>query len=524
MSPNPQDNPVVLAALALEYLSYMEELGYYDLAPKLPPKAPTPQVKQQRLGTGGVRPNTPAARTSQGQSRAVPVGQTRGQYGPEKGANEQNVYTPKPKARRLITNFDATKITLSATDDDIQEQRTSSPSPAFPIKPQASLKSLSPSSLKTTGVRPSDTVSQINATDTFKKPITPPPSRKANNPIDDEILDDLEVLNAMETFKTLQSLKGKTTNSPQKTIPEQKTNLNKQNEPEGKSSLNGNVPPQNPKTTSFATAKEKIIFSHIDDELDPSDESYYELPDSLPGSINYPIPPKMPPHQIDLSLDAPGFEEDEDVLKFFDEEYQERQRELLNSSFIKNSKTLPSLIEGIKTCNLCPFGHNKKGKVTGQGKIGAKIMFVSGPPSLKSLNEKKYPENTEANVLNELLKDLFKLKVQDVFITPIIKCVPLFENFVPQTKKFCRAITLKEIEIVNPSLVIALGPDASQILFDSSDVMFHLRKKTQETLEIKGKFIPFAMVYSLSSMAENEEIKNVAYDDLMRITTKYNIK
>jgi DNA polymerase len=144
-------------------------------------------------------------------------------------------------------------------------------------------------------------------------------------------------------------------------------------------------------------------------------------------------------------------------------------------------------------------------------------MFVCDPPTPQAIKEGRYPPGEEGDLLSKIIQAGFLLKEEELYITPIVKCeAPKTDSLPEATIKVCSKITLKEIELVNPALVIAMGPLASQSLFGTTEPMDILRRK-EETLTCAGKKIPLAMVFSLRDMILEKDNKKRFYNHMQKI-------
>jgi DNA polymerase len=187
-------------------------------------------------------------------------------------------------------------------------------------------------------------------------------------------------------------------------------------------------------------------------------------------------------------------------------------------TYAETAGTLAALREGVAKCRLCPLGEGRKGFFFGKGKVGAKLLFVSDPPTERALRENDYPPAPERYVFSGLLKEIFGLAAEDVYLTPIAKCVAGAGELSPETEKHCKAVTVREIELVRPRVVAALGVNASRILSGTDKPMASLRKRTQENISLGfGKFVPLRMVYGLDEIAKNPDAAETAKDDLGKI-------
>lgn len=138
----------------------------------------------------------------------------------------------------------------------------------------------------------------------------------------------------------------------------------------------------------------------------------------------------------------------------------------------KESKAflLQKLYEPFKECVSCPLAittpHNV---VCGQGNPQARLMFIGEAPG-KNEDEQGMPFVGRSGIL--LTKTLASLGIdrKDVFITNCVKCRPP-ENRKPtraESKTYKERVLLKEIEIIQPTIICTLGATALECLLESS--------------------------------------------------------
>lgn len=115
----------------------------------------------------------------------------------------------------------------------------------------------------------------------------------------------------------------------------------------------------------------------------------------------------------------------------------------------------------LEECRACQLHQNRTQVVKGRGIQGAKLFIVTEAPTF---NEDIIGESLvdDANaLLNNVLKAI-RYDIQDVYITPYIKCFP-FQTFITQTEEeLCFKHLLSEIETIKPHKILLLGRNVSK--------------------------------------------------------------
>lgn len=125
-------------------------------------------------------------------------------------------------------------------------------------------------------------------------------------------------------------------------------------------------------------------------------------------------------------------------------------------------------IEKCERCRLCELEVNKKyGKLYATGNRDSKIIFVGIAPSCyrtEMSDHKAFVGKTSGDFFRNILDEM-GFKGEEMCITNLMKCSTL-ENKLPTAGEinFCNHWFEKEIELVKPEIVVALGGFVGRIL------------------------------------------------------------
>lgn len=118
---------------------------------------------------------------------------------------------------------------------------------------------------------------------------------------------------------------------------------------------------------------------------------------------------------------------------------------------------LKKLKEQISSCRLCELWKGRKNAVFGEGNGNAEIMIIGLGPGREEDKAGRPFVGAAGKLLNELLA-CAGLEREELYITNVVKCIPPNNNPSEEQIKVCtRAYLEKEIEIVNPRIIIPLG-------------------------------------------------------------------
>ena len=120
-------------------------------------------------------------------------------------------------------------------------------------------------------------------------------------------------------------------------------------------------------------------------------------------------------------------------------------------------ETLRDVAAEINVCQKCELSLSRKNAVPGAGPANAEIMLIGEGPGFHE-NEQGLPFVGQAGkLLNELLEH-GGFKREQVFVTNVVKCRPPGNRDPkPEELSACQAYLEKQIEAINPLIIITLG-------------------------------------------------------------------
>jgi len=137
-------------------------------------------------------------------------------------------------------------------------------------------------------------------------------------------------------------------------------------------------------------------------------------------------------------------------------------------------------------CTNCSLEKEREGVVLGSGAISTRLMLVTGMPYSET-GEHSSEKSDKEELLIKILKAI-GINWEDVYITSIIKCSLKHLRPPKSTEvKACLPLLEKEIELIQPDVIVALGAIAAQTLL----------KETKRLVRLRGKFHHFQDRYLL---------------------------
>ena len=174
---------------------------------------------------------------------------------------------------------------------------------------------------------------------------------------------------------------------------------------------------------------------------------------------------------------------------------------------------LKELEEMCKNCTLCDLSKTRNNVVFGEGNPNAKLMFIGeGPGEMEDKAGRPFVGRA-GKLLTKIIENVLGMDRSEVYIANIVKCRPP-NNRVPtiQEAEACKPYLLKQIEIINPDILVCLGKTAFMYLMDDHSPISKIRGRI---FEYKGKkVIP---TYHPSFLLRNPSHKKEAYQDFLLI-------
>jgi uracil-DNA glycosylase family 4 len=141
-------------------------------------------------------------------------------------------------------------------------------------------------------------------------------------------------------------------------------------------------------------------------------------------------------------------------------------------------------------------------------------MFVGEAPGRDEDLQGK-PFVGRAGQLLNLMLHAIGLKREDVFIANVLKCrPPSNRDPLPAEVQKCEPYLLKQIDMISPKLIVALGRIASASLLNTKASLGDLRNQIHTYNQV-----PLVVTYHPAALLRNPQLKRQAWEDLKKILT-----
>jgi DNA polymerase len=158
----------------------------------------------------------------------------------------------------------------------------------------------------------------------------------------------------------------------------------------------------------------------------------------------------------------------------------EAQEQEDNMAVAEKAAELEKIAGEVRQCRKCGLGSLRTNAVPGEGNPNARIMFVGEAPGADE-DAQGRPFVGRAGRLLDKIIEACGLKRGDVFIGNILKCRPP-ENRDPRAEEIisCLPYLQRQIEIIDPEVVVALGAHAARTLLNTTKSIGQLRGQFHE--------------------------------------------
>lgn len=180
----------------------------------------------------------------------------------------------------------------------------------------------------------------------------------------------------------------------------------------------------------------------------------------------------------------------------------------------QSATTIEDLNSQICNCMECPLGSTRTQFVFGSGNPNADVMVIGEAPGADE-DAQGLPFVGRAGKLLTKILEAIDLPRDEVFICNILKCRPP-NNRKPSAAETdtCEPYLWKQIELVKPKYILALGLTAANTLLRTKSSMKDLRGDMHD---YQG--IPTIVTYHPAALLRNPNWKKDTWEDIQKLQT-----
>ncbi len=137
--------------------------------------------------------------------------------------------------------------------------------------------------------------------------------------------------------------------------------------------------------------------------------------------------------------------------------------------------TMSALKEKVHSCKRCPLAKTNTNYVFGEGSAKTHLMFIGEAPGAEEDKQARPFVGRAGQLLTKIIESI-GLERKDVFIANILKCRPPGNrNPLPSEIAACSPYLEKQIDLIRPKVICALGKFAAQTLLNTETPISRLR-------------------------------------------------
>ena len=173
---------------------------------------------------------------------------------------------------------------------------------------------------------------------------------------------------------------------------------------------------------------------------------------------------------------------------------------------------LRAIREDIGDCTRCGLSRGRKNIVFGVGNPRAEIMFIGEGPGADEDEQGEPFVGRAGQLLNNMIAAM-GIRREDVYIANVVKCRPP-QNRAPERDEIetCSPFLMRQVDVIRPKIIVALGATAAKTLLGISDSMASLRGRLYDFRGTK-----LAVTYHPAFLLRDPRQKKEAWKDLQMV-------
>lgn len=173
----------------------------------------------------------------------------------------------------------------------------------------------------------------------------------------------------------------------------------------------------------------------------------------------------------------------------------------------------------IGDCQRCRLSGSRKQLVFGSGNPDARLMFVGEAPGRDEDLQGLPFVGRAGELLTDIIQKGMKIDRSEVYICNVVKCrPPENRNPEPEEVSACSPFLSRQIELVGPEVLVALGRFAAQALLGSTTPISRLRGNWHE---YRG--IPLMPTFHPAHLLRKPDFKRQVWEDIKQVMQRLGI-
>ncbi len=175
--------------------------------------------------------------------------------------------------------------------------------------------------------------------------------------------------------------------------------------------------------------------------------------------------------------------------------------------------TLAALAELVSGCRKCGLCETRTQTVFSDGNGTSGMVFVGEAPGFYEDQQGVPFVGAAGQLLTDIIEKGMKLRRQDVYICNVLKCRPPDNRDPsPEEKRQCEPYLVRQLELVKPKVICALGGHAAKTLL----------KTEESTGKLRGKWhfyhgIPLRVTFHPAYLLRTPSDKRKTWEDIQEV-------
>lgn len=186
---------------------------------------------------------------------------------------------------------------------------------------------------------------------------------------------------------------------------------------------------------------------------------------------------------------------------------------------VQQAENLAALRAHIGDCQRCKLAGGRTNLVFGVGNENADLMFVGEGPGYDEDVKGEPFVGRAGQLLTEIITKGMKLRREDVYIANVVKCrPPNNRNPEPDEIASCMPFLARQIALVQPRVIVALGKFGAQTLLGVATPITRMRGQWHEYQGIK--VMP---TFHPAYLLRNPGDKRLVWEDIKKVMSELGI-
>ena len=183
------------------------------------------------------------------------------------------------------------------------------------------------------------------------------------------------------------------------------------------------------------------------------------------------------------------------------------------------TETMADIRKDLGQCRRCGLGAGRTHMVFGQGDVNARLVFVGEGPGYEE-DQRGIPFVGAAGQLLTRIIEAMHLKRENVYLCNIIKCrPPKNRNPKPREIEACKPFLERQLRVIRPDYICALGTFAAQTLLGTETPISRLRGEIYDFMGIS--VLP---TYHPAYLLRNPDKKRAVWEDMKKLMRLLDIR